>query len=211
MKALKKTLPWFRAKREEVRNRKILLKGEKVSIREKRIVDVVDDYAWRTDTELARLDATRPIRMTYEEFYRFSEDEIDNPNSTSVRLAIDTRDGRHIGNCMYYDIDWKNSETEIGIMIGDRNYWGQGYGTDSVRTLLSHIFSATSLLRVYLHTLQWNKRAQSCFSKVGFQAVKPIRRGGLDFVLMDIGRRIWEDDQLILETKAAEKPPGVEF
>ena len=169
----------------------MVIKGEKVVLREKRIEDAPDDYAWRTDEELARLDATRPVTMSYEAFLRHSRDEIAYSNVSSRRLAIDTLDGRHIGNCMYYDINLKRGEVELGIMI-DRNYWSQGYGADSVGALLTHIFTTTQLNRVYLHTLDWNHRGRRSFAKAGLREVKNVRRSGMDFVLMEILRDDWE-------------------
>ena len=160
-------------------------------IREKRLQDAPDDYAWRTDEEMARLDATRPITMSFEEFLKYSREELAYASPNSKRLAIDTLDGRHIGNCMYYDIDTKRGQAELGIMI-DREFWGQGYGTDTVDALLAHIFTTTSLRRVYLHTLDWNHRARRSFAKSGFSEAGNVRRGGLDFVLMEINRPDWE-------------------
>ena len=92
---------------------------------------------------------------------------------------------------MYYDIDLKRGEAELGIMI-DRQYWGRGYGTDSVDALLGHIFTTTSLNRVYLHTLEWNNRARRSFAKSGFREIKKVRRSGADFTLMEIQRGEWE-------------------
>ena len=169
-----------------------MVRGEKVVIREKRIEDAPDDYAWRTDEELARLDATRPIRMSFEDFLKFSKEELMYSNRTSKRLAIDSLDGRHIGNCMYYDIDHRRGRAELGIMIGDRDYWDKGYGTDAVDSLLTHVFITTSLQVVYLHTLDWNHRARRSFAKSGFREVKQVRRGGLDFVLMETDRQAWK-------------------
>ena len=105
-----------------------MISGEKVVLREKRIEDAAADFAWRTDEELAKLDATRPLNMSYAEFLRYVKEEIALPNPRSKRLAIDTIDGKHIGNFMYYDIDLRRGEAELGIMIGDRDYWGKGYG-----------------------------------------------------------------------------------
>ena len=93
---------------------------------------------------------------------------------------------------MYYDIDLRRGEAELGIMIGNRDYWSLGYGTDSVNALLGNIFTTTTLDRVYLHTLDWNVRAQRAFAKSGFREVKKVRRSGLDFLLMDIRRTDWE-------------------
>ena len=168
------------------------MRGEKVVLREKRPEDVPDDYAWRSDEELARLDATRPLSMSFQDFINYSEEEISYPSDRSKRLAIDTLDGKHIGNCMYYDINVRRGSTEMGVMIGDREYWGRGYGTDSVGTLLRHIFTTMSLNRVYLHTLEWNARARRSFAKAGFRELKKVHRNGMDFVLMEIWRTEWE-------------------
>ena len=189
---MKKALPWLRNRREATEASKVEIRGCKVVIREKRIDDIADDYAWRTDEELSRLDATQPLRMSFSEFARFSREEILFHSPASKRLAIDTVDGQHIGNCMYYDIDLRRGEAELGIMIGKRDYWGLGYGADSVTALLCHIFTTTALDRIYLHTLDWNVRAQRSFAKSGFREVKKVRRSGLDFLLMDIRRDDWE-------------------
>ena len=189
---MKKAFPWLGKKEEVPENGRVVLRGRKVVLREKRLDDAPEDYAWQTDEELARLDATRPIRMSYDEFFRFTKDELIYANASAQRLAIDTPDGRHIGNCMCYDINLRRGEAELGIMIGDREYWSKGFGTDSVETLLSHVFSTTPVKRVYLHTLDWNLRARRAFAKSGFREVKKLRRSGLDFVLMEVLRPEWE-------------------
>ena len=185
----KRALPWSRKMTSP--GDALSIKGNKVILREKRIEDAPDDYAWRVDEELARLDATRPLRMSYEDFVKYSREELTYPSPWSKRIAVDTHDGKHIGNCMYYDIDLRRGETEIGIMI-DREHWNHGYGTDAVDTLLNHIFGTTTISRVYLHTLDWNHRARRAFAKSGFREVKPVRRNGLDFIQMEIWRDEWD-------------------
>ncbi len=192
--------PWSGKRPEQADTEKVFVKGEKVILREKRVEDAPEDYAWRVDEELARLDATRPLRMSYDEFKRYSQEEMGYPSPRSKRLAIDTHDGTHIGNIMYYDIDLRRKEAELGIMIGDRDYWGKGYGTDSVNSLVDHIFTATQITRIYLHTLEWNERARKSFAKSGFKELKNVRRSGMDFVLMEIWRSDWQ-------LSAREDPP----
>ena len=187
---LKKVFQWNRRNRPEHSNQgNFIIEGTKVVLRQKRIEDAFHDYQWRIDPELSKLDATFPLRIRYKEFVRFSLDEIEYPGRRSKRLAIDTKDGVHIGNCMYYDLDERRGQTELGIMIGDRDYWNGGYGTDAVVTLVEHIFKTiSSINKIYLHTLDWNDRARKSFSKAGFVEVREVKRDGQNFVLMEMVR-----------------------
>ena len=170
-----------------------MLKGQKVVLREKRLEDATNDYAWRSDDDLARLDAAPTLRIPFTNFLASYADELGHPSPRRHRFAIETLDGKHIGNCMYYNIDEGKGGAELGIMIGDRDYWDQGYGADAVITLLDHIFNTTRLERVYLNTLEWNARAQRCFEKCGFVPCKRRRRYHGTFVIMEIYRNSWEN------------------
>ncbi len=77
-------------------------------------------------------------------------------------------------------------------MIGDRRFWGKEYGTDAVNTLLDHIFTNTPLKRVYLHTLDWNLRAQKSCEKSGFAPTRQVQRNGYDFIAMEIFKEDWQ-------------------
>jgi len=201
----KKALRWPRGGEENAGDA-LYVVGEKVLLRDKRISDIPDDYAWRRDPELSKLDATLPMQMSYDDYRRYAREELSYNSRWSKRFAIDTLEasdngevegdepepGRHIGNCMYYDIDERRGETELGIMVGDRDYWGEGYGTDAVRTMLDYIFTSTKLSKVYLHTLTWNDRARMSFTKSGFVEIMEIRRNSMDFMRMEIARQDWE-------------------
>lgn len=165
-----------------------VLKGGKVVLRGKRLDDAANDYAWRCDEELARLDAAPPLRLSFAEFLAEYAEELRYPSPRRRRFAIESPEGKHIGNLMYYDIDEGKGEAELGIMMGDRDYWDQGYGTDAIATLLDHIFNTTSLERIYLNTLDWNIRAQRCFEKSGFVPCGQVRRYGNNFIVMEICR-----------------------
>ena len=189
----RKAFPWSRDENKELPL--VDEKGVKVRIREKRETDIRNEYSWRIDPELSRLDATRPMAMSYEDFFMYSREEMQFPNYRSKRLAVETLEGIHIGNIMYYDLDMRSRQAELGIMIGDKEYWSSGYGTDTVNTLLRHLFTTLELDKVYLHTLSWNYRAQASFNKSGFKSVRDVKRGGQDFILMEVLRPDWEKSQ----------------
>ena len=187
----RRAFPWSRDENKELPL--VNEEGEKVRVREKRVKDIQNEYSWRVDPELSRLDATKPMTMSYEDFFRYSKEEMQFPNYRSKRLAVETLEGVHIGNIMYYDLNMQNRQAEVGIMIGDKDYWSNGYGTDTVNTLLRHLFTILELDRVYLHTLSWNYRAQASIAKSGFKLVRNVKRGGQDFILMEVLRSNWEE------------------
>lgn len=160
-------------------------RGERIVLRDKRLSDAQNDYRWRTDHELARFDAARPFAAGYQDYLALYRDELAYPSPYRRSFAIEDARGTHIGNVMYYNIDTVRREAEIGITVGERDYWGRGYGTDAVRTLVRHIFRTYGFRRIYLKTLDWNERAQRSFEKAGFRVCGRARRGGNSFVIME--------------------------
>lgn len=168
---------------------RIIVTGTLVRLREKQIDDARRDYEWRRDPELARYDAARPLAMSYRAFVSTMSEDLQFTSAYRRSFAIEEiAGGKHIGNVMYYGYDAMLREAELGITIGDRDYWSKGYGTDAVRSMLRYLFSERDLRRVYLHTLSWNHRAQAAFRNAGFRHVKKVHRDGHDFELMEIRR-----------------------
>ena len=177
-------------------------------MREKRLEDAEQDYIWRSDSELAKLDAAYPLSMSFERYLKIFQDQLRYPTPGSHHFSTETLDGKYIGNCMYYDFDSVNREAELGIVIGDRDYWSNSYGFDAVTTLLEYMFVEKNLKRVYLHTLEWNQRAQKSFTKSGFNPVKMVRRMSQDFLLMEVLREDWlnkAEERLAAQSKMREK------
>lgn len=165
---------------------RVLAEGTLVRLREKTRDDAERDYAWRCDPELAAYDAARPLTMKFANYLAMVSEELQYPVSHRRTYAIeDVETGTHIGNVMYYSYDAFKRQAEIGITIGDRDYWSQGYGTDTVRTMVDHLFRELGLRKVYLHTLTWNVRAQVAFERAGFERIRNVSRGGYEFVYME--------------------------
>jgi len=172
-----------------------MIVGGKTKLREKRLADAPDDYAWQTDLELAQLDAAPLLTISFQQYLSSYASELRYPSSSRHRFAIETLDGKHIGNCTYYDINKTRGEAELGIMIGNHNYWDKGYGVDTVTTLVNYIFQRTKLNRIYLKTLVSNTRAQKCFAKCGFILYGRRNKDSYNFVLMELHRKRWQEQQ----------------
>jgi RimJ/RimL family protein N-acetyltransferase len=178
-----------------VKVRECMISGDKIKLREKRLADAADDYAWLIDAELAELDAAPLSTTTFPQYLAEYASDLRYPPTIRHQFAIETREGRHIGNCTYYGIDSDKGEAELGIMIGNRDYWDKGYGADAVAALLEYVFGKTKLNRLYLKTLVDNKRAQKCFAKCGFTPYGHLKKDGYSFILMELNREEWEKRQ----------------
>ena len=170
-----------------------MIKGNKVIIRPKKLSDAENDYRWQTDTELSALDAMPPLALSFEDFLDKYVNLLRHPLYDRITFAVETPNGRHIGNCVYYNIDKTKGETEIGIMIGDRDYWNEGYGTDTITALIDYLFRHLKFKRIHLKTLETNPRAQRCFQKCNLTPYGHLGRDGYQFLLMEIPRSKWQE------------------
>ncbi len=171
----------------EFLKRQSVLTGEKVRLRPRRPEDAAAEYRWRIDSELCRLDATEPLTRDYEDFQTRYFVELEYPGLTYT-LAIDTLDRLHIGSCSLFNFNLALNSAEIGIMIGEKLYWGRGYGVDALTTFMLDIFRVSGLQSLILRTLDWNIRARSCFEKCGFVTCGDIVRGDHRFIIMQADR-----------------------
>ena len=161
-----------------------MITGSKTRLCRKRLSDAANDYAWKTDPELAKLTAAPPLKTSFTDYLLKYAGQL--RRSTKHEFGIETLDSRHIGNCACYGINQARSEAEVGIIIGDRNYWDKGYGQDALNTMVSYILGQMKLKRIHLKTLISNKRAQKCFAKCGFTTYGQIVKNGHSFVLMEL-------------------------
>jgi len=104
---------------------------------------------------------------------------------------------KHIGNCGFNDMDWRNRSSEFGIMIGDKTAWNQGYGTEAVKLLLKLAFETLNLNRIFLRVFQTNPRAIRAYEKAGFVHEGRQRQAEwqdgryIDVLVMSILREEW--------------------
>ena len=149
-----------------------MIQGQKTKLRAIEREDLPIFVRWFNDPEVRQyLAMYMPMSMAEEEkwFERQLEDQ------DGRVFAIETEDGAHIGNIGLHSIDWKNRCAELGIAIGEKEYWGKGYGSDAIRTLLGFAFGEMNLHRVCLTAYAHNERAVRCYEKCGFRREGRLR------------------------------------
>jgi RimJ/RimL family protein N-acetyltransferase len=143
-----------------------MIVGQKTRLRAIEREDIPTFVRWLNDSEIRHyLEVYLPMSKAAEEGW-FEAQLKDDSNRI---FAIETEEGVHIGNISLGDLDWKNRNAAIGIVIGEKEYWGQGYGSDATIALLDFAFKEMNLHRIYLSTYDFNQRAIRCYEKCGFR------------------------------------------
>jgi RimJ/RimL family protein N-acetyltransferase len=80
-----------------------------------------------------------------------------------------------IGNVGFPKLDYINRIAEIGLFIGDKNYWGNGYGRQALELLLDFGFNLLNMNNIYLRVYSFNTPALNCYKKIGFKEAGKLR------------------------------------
>jgi RimJ/RimL family protein N-acetyltransferase len=157
---------------------------------------------WQADSEYMRLqDSDSFMPATPKQMQRKLEKELEREPATNFEFSIRTlSDDKPIGSIGLGGVRWNHSDVFVGIGLGDRDYWGNGYGTDAMRVILRYAFMELNLHRVSLDVFEYNPRAQRSYEKAGFKVEgrqrQAMQRDGRrwDFIFMGILREEWLND-----------------
>lgn len=123
---------------------------------------------WMNDFATTRTLAIQPRPMTLEqETGWYDSASMDENEITFTIFELST--GRAIGNCGMHYVNLRNRRTEVGIVIGEEDARGKGYGTEAMRLLLDFAFTAMRMHSVMLWTYEYNPAAIRAYTKVGFR------------------------------------------
>ena len=158
---------------------------------------------WMHDSEYARLLDAAPARLwsakrLKAEMEKSWEKETPGEFFFLIRTLVDDR---LIGLIELDGIRWTHGDCWVGIGLGEREYWGKGYGTDAMRVILRYAFDELNLHRVSLSVFEYNTRAIRSYEKAGFvvegRARQFLQRDGRrwDVIFMGILREEWESRQ----------------
>jgi UDP-4-amino-4,6-dideoxy-N-acetyl-beta-L-altrosamine N-acetyltransferase len=173
----------------------MILKGKKTILRPIKLSDAPRFVRWMNDPEIIQyLSIRNPVTLEGEKEWIKSLKK----NKNDIILAIDTDKGVHIGSIGIHRINKEHQRATLGINIGDKNYWGKGYGSDVFRSILKYCFGELGLHRVELEVHETNPRAKRMYEKSGFIFEGVKRQANLhdgkfyDNIVMSILKQEWE-------------------
>jgi len=145
----------------------MILKGEKVILRPIKMSDAPRFVKWFNDPEVNKFMFIR--KLTLPEERKYISRRIKDRMKNTITLAIETEQGVHIGSVGIDDINKSNRHAGFGIIIGEKDYWSRGYGTEAGRLIINYAFKKLKLHRLDLDVYDYNPRAQRLYKKLGFK------------------------------------------
>ena len=109
--------------------------------------------------------------MTLEAEEQWYESASKSPGD-NVRFTIYEKETlRPLGTTALYGVSHFHRTAEFGIMIGEKDCWGQGYGTETARLMLDYGFRRLGLHNIMLRVFSVNERAVRAYLRAGFQEI----------------------------------------
>jgi diamine N-acetyltransferase len=101
-------------------------------------------------------------------------------SSDTVHFIIYERDGyRAVGETGFTSIDWFHRSAEYGIVIGETDCWGKGYGTEATRTMIAYGFTHLNLHSIWLRVSSANPAGITAYTRAGFREAGRLREAQL--------------------------------
>jgi RimJ/RimL family protein N-acetyltransferase len=176
-----------------------MIKGEKVALIPIKRENIDHYLKWLNDPEITQylISAFLPLTRDQEEAWFDNRKNRENSIIFSIIVLQDNGQEVLIGNCGI-EIDWKNRVGECGIVIGEKDYHGKGYGTKAMELLIQYVFDRLNLHRVQLRTFDFNIRAYKSYKKIGFFEEGRLRNAIFengtyhDVICMGLLRKEWK-------------------
>jgi [ribosomal protein S5]-alanine N-acetyltransferase len=129
---------------------------------------------WLNDPEVTRYTETGVFPSTPQDLERYYRNVAS--SKTDVMFAIvDKRSGRHVGNIKLGSIHWIHRTATMGILIGDKAFWGKGVGLEATQLMAGYGFERLNLHRINLGVFAEHTAAVRCYERAGFRIEGRLR------------------------------------
>ena len=175
-----------------------MLLGDSVRLRAIEREDLPLFVTWLNDPEVRHyLTIYGPLSQTQE--MKWFEEILTHPVAEQPLMIETLVDGtwKPLGDIGFLNLDQHSCNAELGLFIGEKDFWDKGIGTKAISLMLDYGFNALNFHRIYLRVFEPNKRGIHCYEKVGFRHEGSMREAHfldgeyVDVLFMSILREEW--------------------
>ena|ERR1041385_6303325 len=176
----------------------MIIEGDKIFLRRITEQDITPEYvAWLNDPDVTRGLETVAQPYTEEMLRQYIHEVVGNEN-TWMFVVADKKSGKSIGTAKVHNINKKNGTCNLGLMLGDKNYWGKGFGQDAYNTAIDFAFKTLGIRKIWEMANATNAASLSMCKKAGFQVEGQLKEHTfsegkyIDKILLGLFARDWK-------------------
>lgn len=158
-----------------MKERRAFLEGKLVALRPIEEEDIPIIAKWLNDEEVTYYMFYGQFPMSKSQVAEMIKKQVESPSNV-VLIIEDKKTGRPIGFGGLYDIHPTARKAEFRILIGEKDYWNKGYGTETIELLTFYGFDRLNLNRIWLGVTEENKRALRAYEKAGYKVEGVLRQ-----------------------------------
>ncbi len=142
--------------------------GKQIYLRDVRLSDVNENYyRWMNDSEVTKYTESRFYPVSQEALEEYVKEK--QKDKDSIFLAIIFKENHlHIGNIKLGPINWIHRLADIGIIIGEKDYWRKGCAAEAIRLISNYAFTTINLHKLTAGCYKDNSASGKAFEKAGF-------------------------------------------
>jgi RimJ/RimL family protein N-acetyltransferase len=145
-----------------------VLESDRLQLRPLTFADVTEAYwRWMNDTEVTRHLECRLQTHTLESLREYVSRFQNDPDNLLLAIVL-KRGEHHIGNIKLGPVNWTHRFADVGLLIGAKECWDQGYATEAIRLLRRYAFEEVGLHKLQAGCYDTNPGSARAFQKAGF-------------------------------------------
>jgi RimJ/RimL family protein N-acetyltransferase len=152
-----------------------LIESERICLRAVSLADANENYqCWLNTPEITRFLESRFHPTSLEQLQNYVKGMSEDSRNFFLAIIL-KRDERHVGNIKLGPVDWIHRTAELGILIGERDCWGQGYATEAIKAVVEFAFDTLNLHKITAGAYSANEGSIKAFQKAGFE-IEGVRK-----------------------------------
>jgi len=123
---------------------------------------------WLNDEQVCKSNSHAIFPNTEYKMKAYFE-SLKNGTQNIILAIIHSESAKHIANVSLQNINWVSRNAEFAILLGDKEYWGGGYGTEAAKLIVEYGFKRLNLHRICCGTIQGNESMKKLAAKLNMK------------------------------------------
>lgn len=145
-----------------------MLKGEHIVLRPLKLTDWEKTIQWRNNMTIKQLAMMHPFPITEMVEKEWYENIMKSKSDHTVYFTITLLNDEPIGFISLTNINHTHRNSYLGIVIGEPEWQGKGYGKEAMQLVLHYAFNTLNLNKVLLEVVEINSNAIQLYKNLGF-------------------------------------------